>query len=101
MTLTEEQRTVHFHDEDNRPITLRVIQPSVPSGAWVGNEVTIREWQISRVDEVHFTAMFDHEVRAAEASLGEIDLDKLRFFEHRALGRVATADAQPAGRVSC
>jgi hypothetical protein len=89
MRLTEEQREIHFKDENDRPVHVRIILPSPPHGGWPGNNVTVRVWQMCRKGSAHYSEMTDAEVKRAEAAFGEVDPAKIDFLQHPTLGRVA------------
>ena len=88
MSLKLTQTIRHFdHDDDGRPVVLRVIEPSEPYGYWPGNAYEIREWTISRKAMAMYERCLADEVEQFEEELGET---KVKFVEHPTLGQVAT-----------
>lgn len=69
MKLTIEQTEYVLRLDTGELTVLRVIEPSAPSGLWPGNEVQIREWEISRKSGGALTPCTDEEIIQLEAAM--------------------------------
>ncbi len=93
LRLAQEDRRYEF-GFPNKPgsALLRVIPPTKPYGAYPGNSLTIRHWQISQPNTCMYRACTHGEITRLERLVGE--LSAVGFMEHPTIGLV-TYEAKP------
>jgi hypothetical protein len=87
LELIQEERHYSYGSSQEASVSLRIIQPSKPHGAWSGNNMAIRSWQICPSGQSNYRRCNEKEIRELEQTLGEIEQVELTI--HPGLGLVA------------